>query len=305
MIDSIQFIFRIGNFRQSPHRRMRSDTSQNYSNLITIHWDNKCCLILVLLHFLSTHIKQQQQYQQSSNSIGCNLTNNMCKNENITQIFWPAGNTTRTFHLTGQFSLINYTITQAADLYYIYKLKHKVHNKFVKVYNGNTKVTIKTIHWNIGNRFWKHKINDIEHTINEFNPDLFLISEANLFSQDQDYEIHIDGYKMIHPKTILSLGYSRLILLVKEGINVQLIADLMDDTISSIWTKINKNGAKNLYLGGVYREHRHLLQPSPNLTGGEINQNKRWRLLVNQWKRANTKGDVIVLGDTNIDTQVV
>ena len=110
------------------------------------------------------------------------------------------------------------------------------------------------------------------------------------------------GYNIIHPKTIVSLGYSRIILLVREGVNVQLTEDLMDGIVSSIWIKVNKQGAKSLYLGGIYREHRHLLQPYPNQTGGEVNQNRRWRLFVNQWKRAKNKGDVIVLRDTNLDT---
>ena len=58
---------------------------------------------------------------------------------------------------------------------------NKVKNKAMKSYNGNIKTTINVIHWNMGNTYWIHKTDEIEAAINEYSPDLFYISEANIF----------------------------------------------------------------------------------------------------------------------------
>ena len=39
---------------------------------------------------------------------------------------------------------------------------------------------------------------------------------------------------------IIPLRYSRLVLLVKQGVNIQIVEDLMDEVVSSIWLKVNK-----------------------------------------------------------------
>ena len=57
---------------------------------------------------------------------------------------------------------------------------------------------------------------------------------------------------MLHPKTLFSLKYSRLVMLVKDGLNLQVIDELMDNEVSSVWVKVNKRGARNLLLGGIY-----------------------------------------------------
>ena len=51
----------------------------------------------------------------------------------------------------------------------------------MKCYNGNGNKALKVIHWNMTNKHWIRKVDEVENTINYFNPDLFLISEANIF----------------------------------------------------------------------------------------------------------------------------
>ena len=102
----------------------------------------------------------------------------------------------------------------------------------------------------MGNRFWIRKIEEIENTINDFSPDIFLISEANIFDKDLEHETRIEGYNIVHTKSIVTMKYSRLVMLVKDGLNIKIVEDLMDTEVASIWIKVNKQGARSLFLGG-------------------------------------------------------
>ena len=120
----------------------------------------------------------------------------------------------------------------------------KLRNKQIKLRNGNRKNTIDILHWNAGRCHW------IRQIIHEHYPDLLFVSEADLYNFHQDYEINIDGFK-----TMESFGYSRLNLLVKEGIEIRLQYQLMNSDVASIWMSVQVHGNKKIMLGGVYQEH--------------------------------------------------
>ena len=110
------------------------------------------------------------------------------------------------------------------------------------------------------NGHWVNKIDEIENTIADFNPDLFLISEAYLFNNDPEYMTNINGYSITHCETFLKHKYSRLVLLIKEGMKVKMRPDLMDDQdVASIWLDLTRRGTKKVILGFIYREHKLLL----------------------------------------------
>ena len=135
-------------------------------------------------------------------------------------------------------------------------------------------------------------------------PDLLIISEANLFLEDLgdlQYKIKIDGYVIHLPKSMVTMQYSRIILLAKEGLNIQILDELMDPRVSSIWVKMGGRGVKKLIIGGIYREHTLLKQQDPNNSAAPAEQEARWSIFISQWLRANTMGPSIIIGDTNLD----
>ena len=136
----------------------------------------------------------------------------------------------------------------------------KIRNKLVKIKNGNINKSIKSIHWNLGSRFWDNKSEDIQYLVDEIKPDLAFISEANLFSGLANHMRIIDGYSIVYTSAINTLGYSRLVLIVREGFQVTLKKDWMEDQVASIWVQIKNRGCKGITICGIYREHKLLLQ---------------------------------------------
>ena len=58
----------------------------------------------------------------------------------------------------------------------------------------------------------------IETLIQDKNSDILFINEANMMSTVTKEQRHIEGYKMVLPNTMESLGYARLVLLVNMDI---------------------------------------------------------------------------------------
>ena len=94
-------------------------------------------------------------------------------------------------------------------------------NKQTRAMNGNGMSSLKLSHWNLGNRFWINKTVEIQHFLDTKRPDVLFISEANIFNEDQDYRTWIPGYRIENNKSIETMGYSRLVVLVKDGIQME------------------------------------------------------------------------------------
>ena len=75
----------------------------------------------------------------------------------------------------------------------------------------------------------------------------------------------------------------------------------MDNVNSSVWLEISRKGKKSLLLGAIYREHSIIRQPGNNQSSNPAQQNNRWKVFLNQWKKAGSQNDTFVIGDTNLD----
>ena len=62
--------------------------------------------------------------------------------------------------------------------------------------NGNIVKSVKVTHWNSGSRHWKNKIPEIQNVLFSRKPDICLISEANIFSNNEDHKLAITGYSI-------------------------------------------------------------------------------------------------------------
>ena len=160
-------------------------------------------------------------------------------------------------------------------------MTHKLWNRIQRAMNGNRVNQLKIVHWNVGPRLWKNKLDDIEALLTEFTPDLCFISEANLWQGTMAHEMEIPGHTMILPDTMSSLKHARIVLLVRDGINVEKIHHLMDPQVATIWVKAGFSKKHALRIGGIYREHHQLgthelgchLAGSTKEPGNEVEKN--------------------------------
>ena len=135
-------------------------------------------------------------------------------------------------------------------------------------------------------------------------PDLAFFSEANLYPSTTEAERQIPGYTIVTTVDFRMGFNSRLVLLVREGFNVNIEQDLMEADIASIWTTIPRRGTKKLRVGGVYREHQ-LIGRSEQVDTSTIEcWNSKWNRYLRQWETAADRDtEVIVIGDTNLDIE--
>ena len=166
----------------------------------------------------------------------------------------------------------------------------KLLNKRQKTKNGNRmyQSRLKILHWNIGSRQWKNKIEDIELLLAEYKPDLCYVSEANLWSNLEPHERELEGHSLVLPNTMATLQHARLVIIVKDGIEVTVLNQFMEKDLASIWVMVGTPGKKSLRVGGTYRQHKILGQDYSNTTRQEIQeqQEERWARLVEKWRAA-------------------
>ena len=121
-----------------------------------------------------------------------------------------------------------------------------------------TETVIKAIHWNVESKLWTNKLIDLELLLDEKCPDTCFVSEANLWDNMEDYDCNIPGYYIVLPSTMVSLKHARIILLVKNGLDVHVLREHMDTDTATIWIRIGSSKSRSVIIGGIYREHQQL-----------------------------------------------
>ena len=182
-------------------------------------------------------------------------------------------------------------------------LEGKLRNKLRKMINGNGDIRhqVSIIHWNMGAKFWSKKSHEIEAVTQQFRPDILAISEANMLHSLSDQEKLIPGYQMHIPPINPGHTMSRLVVLVRDGITVDIQHQLMHPQVAAVWLKIGIKGGKPMTVGLMYREFQHILTVQPDDSDTPARQHERWTFFINSWKKAAAKSDVIVMGDLNLD----
>ena len=127
----------------------------------------------------------------------------------------------------------------------------KILNKRQKIKNGNRIDQFKIVHWNLGSRKWNKKLDEIELLCTEQRPDLCFISEANLWEGLDSHEYEIPGHQIILPNTMATNKHARIVLLVRDGIEVLKLNQYMSNDIATIWVQVGRN-KKSIRVGGVY-----------------------------------------------------
>ena len=184
-----------------------------------------------------------------------------------------------------------------------WKLSQKKLNKLTKIMNGNKNIkALKILQWNMGSRFLSKKRDEIQAIMDDMKPDIMVITEANMFCNEQDHLLNIEGYNIIKPKPWDNpqLKYDRVIILIKLELNYTVLDEFMEPDTSAIWLNISRVGQRKLRVGAIYREHQFLKQPDDS--SADIHcQEDRWRRILSQWIAATNRSDSIIIGDMNLD----
>ena len=180
---------------------------------------------------------------------------------------------------------------------------NKLMNSEIRAKNGNreSRSIIKIAHWNMGNSLWQNKRTDIDALVLQKSPDVLYISEANLMDTLPESERYIMGYSMHLPSTMGKHKCSRIVCLVKEGMEIKIHSEWMHQDVAVVWLSLKNGNKGRLYVGGVYREHQMLLKPKPNPTKTLDAQLDRWNKFLLGWKKATKNKNVVLIGDTNLD----
>ena len=97
------------------------------------------------------------------------------------------------------------------------------------------------------------------------------------------------------------MGYSRLLLLVREGVRIDILDSCMSEEVPDIWVRIISKGRKSLVVGGVYREQHLILQPQPNNSDNPDQQLSRWKITLKNWNKAARNSKCVLIGDLNLN----
>ena len=148
----------------------------------------------------------------------------------------------------------------------------------------------------MGSKFWIRKYEEVQAILDEHNPDVLFLMEANIFFEDPECSLSIEDYKMVRPATWKhpDLRYAKIIPLIKQNINFEVLDRYMEEHLSTIWIKISRRGQRKLIVGGIYREH-NILRQQDNTSGEPQQQEERWKRIVAQWVKASADSDSVIL----------
>ena len=181
-------------------------------------------------------------------------------------------------------------------------------NFYAKYTNGNKKINgIKIVHFNKGSAFLENSMHEIESIVQDHQPHILGISEANFLHNHDPSDCSIEGYEMLTAKTLSnpSILASRIVVYKHSSVIGKLRPDLMDDKFSSIWLETGLPRQKKILVCQLYREWQYLGQEDIASKSAEA-QLSRWNLFLGQWERALATGyECHIFGDFNFDARIL
>lgn len=167
------------------------------------------------------------------------------------------------------------------------------------LYGNRARKNLKLVAWNQGSKEWSKKTNKIELLIKDFNPDVLIISEANIQRSTNLKENAIKGYTLHQSKALEDplIRADKMGVLVRDGISTKRMGEFMEPDICLVWLNLKIPEMKSIAVGRIYREHR-LLIPNNDQTYTEVAQLGRY------WIGATRDKPAIVMGDINVNLDI-
>ena len=80
---------------------------------------------------------------------------------------------------------------------------------------------------------------------------------------------HIQGYTMIQTSTMSRMGHCRLVILVRENLDIEILRDIREDDLATIWLRIRRQGKKKSDYGCYIQGTPSIAAGSPTKPKGE------------------------------------
>ena len=137
-----------------------------------------------------------------------------------------------------------------------------------------------------------------------YQPDVFGLSEANLFRHHDQLKVQIPGYWLYTCPTLTNpnLEVSRVVVYIRDNLVVKPRPDLMNNEVSAIWLEIGLPHKHKILVCNMYREWGYLNQPNKESHNSRA-QLRRWELVIENWEKGLRENkEVISTGDININS---
>ena len=147
--------------------------------------------------------------------------------------------------------------------------------------------TIKMIQINKGTSELNQKIVQINDIIHRFKPQILVINELNLTSNDTMTRNMFTGYNLETDNLDIIDKMSRTGVLIQKNLHYKRRHDLEINGISTVWLQLQHPGRKPLLVQSAYRQFQRLGRPG---TLTPASQRSRWSKLIAKWEAANLEG---------------
>ena len=157
------------------------------------------------------------------------------------------------------------------------------------------------IQWNKGNAPFLNRIDDLKVIIEDFQPHILAISEANLHKNAHLPSLKIQGYSAEIDNLSSHNLRTQVVVYINNSLSYKRRSDLEIAKCAMVWLEITPPKGLNYLLNIGYREWN--CQVSPNNEGRTIlKQNERLSEMVNSWEKASNENKMItIIGDWNVD----
>ena len=142
----------------------------------------------------------------------------------------------------------------------------------------------------------------IQRAILKHDPNLVILTEANLSNKNlANVESEFDGYD-IHHKVIPGTSQARVALLVKKStLHLKCLKDLEHPDLACVWFKMRLDD-QTVVLAACYRQWRLPIKIRNQRTGGVDGEVERFKTFQTQVKKAKQiSRNLMLLGDISID----
>ena len=88
-------------------------------------------------------------------------------------------------------------------------------NTEIRTYNGNKDKGLKIMSWNKGSSYLENSMNIVRQTIQDYNPDIFTLTEAELRPSTPPQLVQVPGYRL-HTDSLYSAPIIYLYILIQK-----------------------------------------------------------------------------------------